>query len=81
MEHPFINHTELTKKTLEQLQEGITSLNTKLTFAQRTGNRALIGQLMMVLESYRKEHAKKMDEIFAKNKLNTQINVQSDKKN
>lgn len=77
MEHPFIN--DLSEKTLEELQDSISSLNTKLTFAYRTGNGAMIHQLQMVLESYRNQLSKKMDEIFAKQKLNTQINIQSDK--
>lgn len=77
MEHPFIN--DLSDKTLEELQDAISGLNTKLTFAYRTGNSALIHQLQMVLESYRNQLSKKMDEIFTKQKLNTQINIQSDK--
>lgn len=74
MEHPFIN--DLSGKSLEELQEAISSLNNKLTFAYRTGNRPLINQLQMALESYRNQQRKKMDEIFAKQKLNTTINVE-----
>jgi len=74
MEHPFIN--DLSGKSLEELQEAISSLNNKLTFAYRTGNRPLINQLQMALESYRNQQHKKMDEIFAKQKLNTTINVE-----
>lgn len=74
MEHPFIN--DLSGKTVDELQEAITSLNNKLTFAFRTGNGPLIHQIQMVLESYRNQHRKKMDEIFAKQKLNTQINIE-----
>lgn len=77
MEHPFIN--DLSDKTLEELQETISGLNTKLTFAYRTGNSALIHQLQMVLESYKKQLSKKMDELFAKQKISTQINIQNDK--
>jgi hypothetical protein len=33
----------------------------------------------MVLESHRTQYFTKMDEIFAKQKLNNQINVQSDR--
>jgi hypothetical protein len=80
MEHPFIN--DLSDKNMEELQDAISSLNQKLTFAYRTGNQPLIHQLHMVLESYRNQHKKKMDELFAKQKLNTQINIQSnDNKN
>ncbi len=74
MEHPFINN--LSDKTLEELQEAITSLSNKLTFAFRTGNGPLIHQLQMAIESYRNQHRKKMDEIFSKQKLNNQINIE-----
>lgn len=75
MEHPFIN--DLSDKTLEELQETIGGLMNKLTFAYRTGNGPLINQLQMVISSYKTQYNKKMDEIFAKQKLNTQINIQS----
>ena len=78
MEHPFINHAELKEKTLEELQETVSGLMTKLTFAYRTGNGPLIQQLQMALESYKNQHSKKMDEIFEKQKLNNKINIQSD---
>lgn len=74
MEHPFINNLE--DKSLEELQEAISSLTTKLTFAYRTGNRPLIHQLQMALESYKVQQSKKMDAIFAKQKINTTINVE-----
>jgi hypothetical protein len=76
MEHPFIN--DLSSKTLEELQESITSLNNKLSFAHRTGNSPLIHQLMMVLESYRKESSKKMDELFAKQNIQTNVNIEKE---
>jgi len=78
MEHPFINKEELQEKTLEQLQDTISSLNTKLTFAYRTGNGPLINQLQLAIGTYRAQHAKKMDEIFEKQKLNNRINISSD---
>ena len=76
MEHPFIN--DITGKSLEELQESMSGLMNKLTFAYRTGNGPLIHQLQMVLESYRNQHSKKMDEIFDKQKLTNKINIQSD---
>ena len=76
MEHPFIN--DISDKSLEELQESMSGLMNKLTFAYRTGNGPLIHQLQMVLESYRNQHSKKMDEIFDKQKLNNKINIQSD---
>lgn len=78
MEHPFINSNSLSTKTLEELQELLSSLTNKLTFAYRTGNGALIQQLQMALESIRNQHRKKMDEIFDKQKISTKINIQSD---
>jgi hypothetical protein len=74
MEHPFIN--DLSDKSLEELQESISSLNSKLTFAYRTSNGPLINQIQMALESYRNQQRKKMDEIFAKQKISTTINVE-----
>lgn len=76
MEHPFIN--DISGKSLEELQEAMSGLTNKLTFAHRTGNGPLIHQLQMVLESYRNQHNKKMDEIFDKQKLTNKINIQSD---
>lgn len=76
MEHPFIN--DISDKSIEELQDSISSLNNKLTFAYRTGNGALIHQLQMVLESYRNQLSKKMDDLFTKQKLNTRINISSD---
>ena len=77
MEHPFINN--ISDKNLEELQNTVADLNTKLSFAYRTGNQPLIHQLQMVIESYRNQMNKKMDEIFAKQKIKTQINIQSEK--
>jgi hypothetical protein len=77
MEHPFI--TDLTDKTLEELQETVASLMNKLTFAYRTGNGPLIQQLHMVLESYKKQQSKKLDEVFAKQKMKNTININSNK--
>lgn len=79
MEHPFINKEALSGKTLEELQDTISNLNSKLTFAYRTGNSPLIHQLQMALESHRNQLAKKMDELFEKQKINTRINIQSEK--
>jgi hypothetical protein len=77
MEHPFIS--SLSDKTVEELQETITSLTSKLTFAHRTGNRALINQLNMAMESYKKEYSKKMDDMVKKKDLDNKINIQKEK--
>lgn len=80
MEHPFINRSTLEDKSLEELQDDISKLMGKLTFAYRTSNGPLIHQLQMAIESYRTQYSKKMDEVFAKQKLGSQINIQSEKK-
>jgi hypothetical protein len=76
MEHPFI--ASLTDKTIEELEQARTSLTEKLNFAYRTGNMPLVHQLTMVLESYKNEHSKRMDEIFKKQNLTGKIKVQND---
>lgn len=77
MEHPFIHG--LNEKSLEELQTTISSLTGKLTFAYRTGNSALIHQIKMALDSYKAAYAKKMDDLISKQKINTQIKVESKK--
>ena len=71
MKHPFIN--DLSDKTIEELQTAIESLTNKLNYAYRTGNSPLMHQLQMVIESYREQISKKMDEIFKKQNIKTQI--------
>lgn len=77
MEHPFIN--DLSDKSLEELQETLSDLTNKLTFAYRTQNGPLIHQLQMVIESYKNEQNKKLDALFKKQNIDTTINVQGDK--
>jgi hypothetical protein len=78
MEHPFI--ATLTDKTLEELQNTISDLYGKLNYAHRSGNSALIGQLNMVMESYRAEYNKRMDEMIKKQNISTKINIEAGKK-
>jgi hypothetical protein len=73
MEHPFIN--DLSDKTIEQLQDTISSLHQKLTFAYRTGNSALIQQINMVIESYKKEYQKKINEMVKKQNIEGQVKI------
>jgi hypothetical protein len=77
MEHPFISN--LSDKSVEELQNTISSLTSKLTFAHRTGNRPLINQLNMAMESYKKEYSKKMDDMVKKKDLENKINIQKEK--
>lgn len=79
MEHPFLSSKDLEDKSIEEIQDAMTGIMNKLTFAYRTQNGPLIHQLQMVLESHRTQYFKKMDEVFDKQKLNNQINIQSDR--
>lgn len=76
MEHPFIN--DLSGKSLEEIQETISDLTNKLTFAYRMQNGPLINQLQMVIESYKNEQHKKLDALFKKQNIDATINVQGD---
>jgi hypothetical protein len=77
MEHPFISN--LSDKTVEELQNTIYSLTNKLTFAYRSGNQPLVNQLNMAIESYKKEYSKKMDDLVKKKDLGDKINIQKEK--
>jgi hypothetical protein len=77
MEHPFI--LNLSDKTVEELQNTISSLTNKLTFAYRTGNQPLVNQLNMALASYKKEYSKKIDDMVKKKDLENKINIQKEK--
>ncbi len=79
MEHPFLSSKDLEDKSIEEIQDAMSSIMNKLTFAYRTQNGPLIHQLQMVLESHRTQYFKKMDDVFDKQKLNKQINIQSDR--
>lgn len=76
MKHPFIHN--LSDKTLEDIQTTMASLTTKLNYAYRTGNGALIHQLQMAMDSYREEAGKKMDEILSKQNLKNQVSIQKE---
>ena len=62
----------------EEIQTILTGLMNKLTFAHRTGNRPLINQLEMVVESYRNEASKKLDEVMKKQNLQNQVSIQKE---
>ena len=76
MEHPFISSLE--SKTMEELEQTISGLTSKLMFAYRTGNMPLVNQLTMAMESYKAEYAKRMDALFKKQNLTNQIKIQND---
>jgi len=77
MEHPFIH--DLSDKSLEDLQTTISSLSSKLTFAYRTGNSALIQQINMALESYRNAYKQKMDDMIKKQNILGQVKIVNEK--
>jgi len=78
MQHPFINN--LSDKSLEDLQTNITDLMKKLNFAYSMQNGPMIHQISMVLESYKAEHNKKMDEIMKKQNIQTTVSVEKESK-
>ena len=78
MEHPFLPSSTLRDKTLEELQSTVNDLTSKLTFAYRTRNAPLIGQIQMVLESYRNEYNRKMDELIKKQNIQNRINIKKE---
>lgn len=73
MQHPFIS--DLSGKTVEELQNTIQDLTKKLTFVYRTQNGPMINQMLMVLDSYKTEYAKRMDEMYQKQNLKNKINI------
>jgi hypothetical protein len=73
MQHPFIH--DLSDKTSDEILKTISDLYTKLNFAHRTQNRALINQIQMVIESYTAESSKRMDEMYNKQNLQNKINI------
>lgn len=76
MQHPFIN--DLSEKSLEDLEKTITDLNKKLSFVYRMQNQPMIQQMHMVLESYKTEYSKRMDEMYKKKNLGNKIQVSKD---
>jgi hypothetical protein len=76
MQHPFIN--DLSGKSMEELSDIISDLTKKLTFAYRMQNGQMIHQLQMVLESYRTEYSKQMDDMFKKQNIKSNISVQKE---
>lgn len=76
MQHPFIN--DLSDKSMEDLQNTIQDLTKKLNFVYRQQNGPMISQMMMVLESYKNEYSKRIDDIYKKQNLQNKINISKD---
>lgn len=77
MQHPFIN--DLSDKTLDELQNTIQDLSKKLNYVYRSQNGPMINQILMVLDSYKIEYNKRIDEIYKKQNLQNKINISKDK--
>jgi hypothetical protein len=77
MEHPFM--PDISNKTLDELQASIQDLTSKLTFAHRNGKDFMINQISMVLEGYKKEQAKRMDELYKKQNIQNNIQIDNNK--
>lgn len=73
MQHPFI--TDLSEKNLEELQTTLQGLRSKLNFAYRMQNPALIQQLNMAIGSYQAECNKRLDALYKKQNMDNRINV------
>lgn len=69
---------DIADKNLDELQESISDLSRKLSFAYSINNQGLIHQLSMVIEGYRQEYNKKMDELFAKQHIDARISVEKE---
>lgn len=77
MEHPFM--PDISDKSLEELQASIADLSSKLSFAHRMGQSFMVNQIQMVLEGYKAASAKKMDELYKKQNIQTNININNTK--
>jgi hypothetical protein len=68
MEHPFLSTTDLSELTLDEIQNKISELTSKLSFAYQTNNQTLINQVGMVLESYNCARSQKLNDMFPTDK-------------
>lgn len=71
--HPFA--PDLSKHTVDELQQKIAELTKNLNWAYRMQNSSMIHQLNMVLASYHSEYNKKLDESFKKQGAQNSIRV------
>lgn len=76
MQHPFIS--DLSHLSIEDLQDKITDLTSKLTFSSRMNNHTMSHQLLMVLDSYKTEYNKRMDALYKKQNIQNKIQIQKD---
>lgn len=62
MEHPLINNID--SLTSEELQTKISELTKKLSWASRSGNANLVGQIRMALETFQNKYREKQQAIY-----------------
>lgn len=74
--HPLIG--DITEFSIEELQEKLTELNKKLSFAYRMGNQQVVNQLRMLLESYSSQYQAKLAEQHKKLNIGGKIDISSD---
>jgi len=77
MEHPFM--PDISEKSVEELQTAMNDLTGKLTFAHRMNQPFMINQIFMVLEGYKAEYAKRMDEMYKKQNIQNNIQINNNK--
>jgi hypothetical protein len=73
MQHPFM--PDISEKSIDELQKSIQDLTSKLTFAHRNGQQFMINQINMVLEGYNIEYAKRMDDLYKKQNIQNNIQI------
>jgi hypothetical protein len=77
MEHPFM--PDISEKTVDELQASMSDLTGKLTFAHRMNQPFMINQIQMVLDGYKNEYAKRMDDMYKKQNIQNNIQINNNK--
>lgn len=65
MEHPGVDIHEIKKMKLEEIQEKLTDLYKRQTFAYSTNNMPLLHQLEMIIEVYSRAQMELLNEMFS----------------
>jgi hypothetical protein len=64
MIHPFVG--DLTSKTMEELTESINKLTNQQQYMFRLGKHQIVGQISLILSTYRAELQKRQNELWNK---------------
>ena len=70
---------DISEKTVDELQAAMSDLTGKLTFAHRMNQPFMISQIQMVLDGYKNEYAKRMDEMYKKQNIQNNIQINNNK--